>query len=56
MPIFLPFLLNLPGNRLGPPKSGLLDLGLDYGFIVLFEISICVQNFLIVKTGESCGE
>ena len=51
MPIFLPFLLNLPGNRLGPPKSGLLDLGLDYGFIVLFEISICVQNFLIAKTG-----
>ena len=24
---------------------------LDYEFIALFEISICVQNFLIAKTG-----
>ena len=51
MSIFLPFLLNLPGNCLGSPKLNMLDLGLDYGFIALFEISICVQKFLIAKTG-----
>ena len=43
--IFLPYLLNLPGNRLGSPKLDLLDLGPDYEFIALFEISICVQKF-----------